>query len=112
SGPSDRRRQLAYVGLGDFMLELVEPAHDGEFRGTEARPLGLAVADLESAVAELKRQGVEVGNEPAPAFSFAGLQAVIRDRSGLAIEVRQYATTDIPLGDDWQPARADVVRLA
>ena len=58
SGPADRRRQLAYVGLGDFMLELVEPAHDGEFRGTEARPLGLAVADLDRAVADLKRLGV------------------------------------------------------
>ena len=112
SGPADRRRQLAYVRLGDFMLELVEPAHDGEFRGTEARPLGLAVADLERTVADLKRLGVEVVNEPAPAFSFAGLQAVIRDPSGLAIEVRQYAAADSPLGADWQPARADVVRLA
>ena len=52
-GPGGER-QLSYVGLGDMMIELVQPAHDGEFQGTEARPIGLAVDDLDEAVARFK----------------------------------------------------------
>lgn len=110
-GPPDKRRQLSYVRLGDFMLELVQPAHDGEFKGTEARPLGLSVDDIDTTMARLKGLGVEVVNEAANAFSFGGRQAVIKDPSGLAIEIRQYSPIDSPIGAAWQPWRADVVKL-
>ena len=111
-GPDDGRRALAYVALGEFMLEFVQPAHDGEFRGTEARPLALAVDDLDSTMERFRDMGVDIAAEPAPSFSFTGRQAVIRDPSGLAIEVRQYGPADSPLSQDWQPTRADVVRMA
>lgn len=111
-GPPDRRRQLSYVGLGDMLLELVQPSHEGEFLGTEARPLGLAVDDLDSTVAQLKSSGVEVVSEPATAFSFGGRQAVIRDPSGLAIELREWDPADLPPNPDWEPERSDVVRLS
>ena len=41
--------------------------------------------------------GVDIAAEPAPSFSFTGRQAVIRDPSGLAIEVRQYGPADSPV---------------
>lgn len=107
-GPADKRRELAYVRLGDFMLEFVQPAHEGEFKGTEARPLGMSVEDLDSTVAHLKSLGVEVVNEPAKSFSFGGRQAVIKDPSGLAIEVRQYDAADHPMSATWRPWREDV----
>ena len=104
-------RQLSYVGLGEVMIELVQPAHDGEFRGTEARPIGLSVDDLDAAVAGFKANGVEVVNEPARGFSFGGRQAVIRDPSGLVIEVRQWDASDSPMNADWEPWREDVSKV-
>ena len=109
-GPGGER-QLSYVGLGDVMIELVQPAHDGEFKGTEARPIGLSVDDLDAAVARFKASGVEVVNEPARGFSFGGRQAVIRDPSGLVIEVRQWDASDSPMSPDWQPWREDVTKV-
>ena len=111
-GPDANRRELAYVVLADFMLELVQPSHDGEFAGTEAKPLGFAVDDLNATIDRFRDLGVDIATEPAPSFSFAGRQAVIKDPSGLALEVRQYDSGDVPLAPSWHPTRPDVVRLA
>jgi catechol 2,3-dioxygenase-like lactoylglutathione lyase family enzyme len=110
-GP-DGSRQLCYVGLGDLMLELVQPAHSDEFQGTEARPIGISVDDLDATIAHFKERDIEVVNEPARGFSFGGRQAVIRDPSGLLIEVRQWDDNDYPMSTDWQPERDDVIRIA
>lgn len=105
-------RQLAYIRLGELMIELVQPAHDGDFQGTEGRPIGISVDDLDSAVERFREQGVEVVNPPGRGFSFGGRQAVIRDPSGLLIEVRQWDRDDYPMSADWQPERDDVIRIA
>jgi lactoylglutathione lyase len=110
-GP-DGSRQLCYVGLGEVMLELVQPSHADEFQGTEARPIGVSVDDLDASIAHFRQLGVEVVNEPGRGFSFGGRQAVIRDPSGLLIEVRQWDDNDYPMSTDWQPARDDVIRIA
>jgi len=110
-GPSDDR-QLSYVGLGDMMIELVQPAHDDEFKGTESRPIGLSVDNLDEATKQFKAAGIEVVNEPTRGFSFGGRQAVIRDPSGLAIEVRQWDLSDNPMSPNWQPWREDVTKIA
>jgi catechol 2,3-dioxygenase-like lactoylglutathione lyase family enzyme len=110
-GP-DGSRQLCYVGLGEVMLELVQPAHGDEFQGTEARPIGVSVDDLDASIAEFKERGIEVVNEPGRGFSFGGRQAVIRDPSGLLIEVRQWDSNDYPMSANWQPQRDDVIRIS
>jgi lactoylglutathione lyase len=110
-GP-DGSRELAYVGLGEVMLELVQPSHDHRFEGTEGRPIGLSVDDIDASVEHFRAHGVEVVNEPARAFSFAGRQAVIRDPSGLLIEIRQWDAEDYPMSSDWQPERDGVTRTA
>ena len=107
-GPPDARRELAYVGHGAMMLELVQPAHGGAFQGTEARPLGLACEDLAAEIDRLRALGVEIANEPAKSFSFGGRQAVIKDPSGLAIELRQYDSIENPMDPSWYPWRDDV----
>ena len=110
-GP-DGSRQLCYIGLGGMMIELVQPGHADAFQGTEARPLGISVDDLDATIAQFKEAGIEVVNEPGRAFSFGGRQAVIRDPSGLLIEVRQWDSDDYPMSPDWQPEREDVIRIA
>jgi hypothetical protein len=64
---------------------------------------------MPATIADLKAKGVAVDVEPRPGFSFGGLTAVIRDPSGLAIELREWAGDDAH-NPDWQPKRADVVR--
>ena len=44
-------------------------------------------------------------------ISFDGKTAVIRDPSGLAIELREWAAHDGPTYPDWSPIRHDVVNL-
>mgnify|MGYP001027038770 CR=1 FL=1 len=107
-GPDDARRELAYVGLGDMLLELVPPV-EPPASGTAERPFALQVEDMPATIADLKAKGVAVDVEPRPGFSFGGLTAVIRDPSGLAIELREWAGDDAH-NPDWQPQRADVVR--
>ena len=107
-GPDDARRELAYVGLGNMLLELVPPV-EPPARGTAKRPFALRVEDMPATIADLKAKGVAVDVEPRPGFSFGGLTAVIRDPSGLAIELREWAGDDAH-NPDWQPKRADVVR--
>jgi hypothetical protein len=100
-GP-DGSRQLCYVGLGDIMIELVQPAHADEFQGTEARPLGISVVDVDANEDHFTELGIHVVNQPGRGFSFGGRQAVIRDPSGLLIEVRQWEDNDFPMSPDWR----------
>jgi catechol 2,3-dioxygenase-like lactoylglutathione lyase family enzyme len=107
-GPPDARRELAYVGLGDLLLELLPPGP----MAASNRPFALTVNEIEKTVEELRSKGVEVKEEVRDSFSFNGLTAVIKDPSGLDIELRQWAAPDGPHYADWQPARPDVVRTA
>ena len=110
-GPADARRELAYVGLGDMLLELLPPAAGVELAGTAARPFALTVTDVKATVADLAAKGVEVSMAPRTGFSFSGLTAAIKDPSGLTIELREWQGGDGPQFPDWQPEREDVVRI-
>lgn len=107
-GPPEARRELAYVGLGDLLLELLAPGPND----ASSRPFALTVTDIESTVEELRHKGVEIETEPRDSFSLAGLTAAIKDPSGLTIELRQWQAPDGPHYPDWQPKRPDVVRTA
>jgi len=112
-GPADGRRRLAYVGHGDSVIELVGPRNPDNpgGGGTGERPFAMYVDDAEAVVTELEALGVEIDTRPRPGFSFDGKTAVIRDPSGLAIELREWAAHDGPTYPDWSPTRDDVVNL-
>lgn len=107
-GPPDSRRELAYVGFGDLLLELVPPGP----MAASARPFALTVNEIENTVEELRSRGVEIKEEVRDSFSFKGLTAVIKDPAGLDIELRQWEAPDGPHYRDWHPTRNDVVRTA
>lgn len=111
-GPADARRELAYVGLGDMLLELLPPAPGIDVIGTAARPFALTVTDVEATVADLAAKGVEVTMAPRTGFSFSGLTAAIKDPSGLTIELREWKGGDGPHYPDWQPEVEGAVRVS
>ncbi len=111
-GPADARRELAYVGLGDTLIEFLPPAPGVDVIGTATRPLALTVTDLEGTLADLVAKGVEVTMPLRAGFSYYGLAAAIKDPSGLTIELREWNNGDGPQFPDWQPEREDVVRTA
>ena len=110
-GPEDARRELAYVGLGDILLELLPPPPGvDKVVGTAQRPLALTVTDVDAVIADLEAKGVEVTTQPRPGFSFFGVTAVVTDPSGLAIELREWRGGDGPHYDAWQPEVEGAVR--
>lgn len=112
-GPDGDRKQLAYVGNRGTVIELVMPRDPADpiGGGTGARPFAMYVEDAGAAVRELESQGVEVVVQPRPGFSFSGKTAVIKDPSGLEIELREWGGGDSPAYPSWEPSRADVVNI-
>ena len=108
SGPG---RESCYVGLGGVLLELgtgnpPEPPADG-------RPLmrlGLTVSDLDAAMEDLKKKGVEIAIEPFEARTFWGRQGAIRDPNGYGISLREWRRGDGPYFEGWQPTSEGMVR--
>ena len=109
-GPDDNRRELAYVGNAESVIELVLPRDpaDPVGTGTGLRPFAMTVVDADAVTAELAAKGVEIIMQARPAFSFAGRTAVIRDPSGIEIELREWAANDGPTYPAWTPEREDV----
>ena len=103
----------AYVELGGVLLELTQSRvplpRDPE--RTEAR-IGLAVDDIEAAMAELQSKGVEVERPVFEARTFWGKQAMIKDPSGNGISLREWEAPDDPYYPDWTPRHEGVERLA
>ena len=112
-GPAEARRQLAYVGNGISVIELVRPTDPANplGGGTGARPFAFTVEDADAVVGELETLGVEIDTRPRPSFSFKGRTAVVRDPSGIAIELREWDASDGPTYPAWQAEREDVVNL-
>jgi predicted enzyme related to lactoylglutathione lyase len=102
----------AYIELGDVLLEVMK-ADESELPGPGMldRKLGLAVPDLDAALAELKSKGVKVGIEPFEPRTFWGRQAGIFDPSGYIISLREWRAPDGPKFTEWQ-AGPGVTRLA
>ena len=112
-GPEDHRRQLAYVGNVGAVIELVEPrnSNDPLGSGTGIRPFAMLVEDADAVVQELEMLGVEILMHPKASFSFTGRTAVIRDPSGLEIELREWSGGDGPTYPAWIPNHEDVVDI-
>jgi lactoylglutathione lyase len=109
-GPPDARRQLAYVGTDNMVIELVPPADPSNpLGGTGARPLAMTVDDMDSVLRELESKGVAVAGAARPGFSFQGRTAVVQDPSGVAIELREWQENGYSAG--WAPEREDVVNI-
>ena len=53
-GPEDSRRESAYLGLGDILLELLpRPPGVDKVVGTAQRPLALTVTNVDAVIADL-----------------------------------------------------------
>jgi len=112
-GAEDARRELAYVGNGGSVIELVLPRDPADpiGGGTGLRPFAMTVVDADAVTDELEALGVEIIMKARPAFSFASRTAVIRDPSGIEIELREWAANDGPAYPAWTPERDDVVNV-
>ena len=96
-GPEDNRRELAYVGLGDILLELLPPPPGVDaVVGTAQRPLALTVTDVDAVMPTWRPKESRSPPSPGPGFSFYGVTAVVTDPSGLAIELRECAAATTP----------------
>jgi predicted enzyme related to lactoylglutathione lyase len=95
------RGGTTYLGCGDTLLEVVA-AEPGREPAT-LYAVGLAVDDLDAALAELRARDVEVIREPWNARTFWGRQAVIRDPGGANIALREWRAPDGPHFEGWHP---------
>jgi hypothetical protein len=71
----------------------------------------MVVEDADATVAELEALGIEIAMHPRPSFSFTGRTTIIKDPSGLEIELREWGGGDGPTYPAWTPAREDVVDI-
>lgn len=114
-GPEEQRIDVAYLSLGQSTwLELL-PALDDVDRmrdhfGPKAQPLALNTDDLEATLKDLEEKGVEIALPMQPAASFIGRVAIIRDPSGVYIEIREWQGGDCIDNTDWAPTQPGVRR--
>lgn len=101
SGPKTARREVAYVTLGQFMIELLPVARLGQ--GTGSRPFSFAVDDLDGELEMLEGRGIRVTEPARTGNSFDGRMAAIADPGGAVIELRQW-DGDGRTNLDWQPS--------
>lgn len=84
-------REIAFVTLGDTMLELihaVQPAPLSEGLRIGLRMFALEVDDMEEEIDRLKCKGVEVSRLPVTLGT--SKRAEIKDPDGVSIELRQW----------------------
>jgi predicted enzyme related to lactoylglutathione lyase len=99
-----RRGEVIYAGLGDTLLELVDDKSlPGPAEAMAPYVFGLAVANLDEALAEVEKAGIEVIRPPWQARSFWGRQAVIKDPGGRGIALREWRPPDGPHFNAWTP---------
>jgi predicted enzyme related to lactoylglutathione lyase len=96
-----RRGQTIHIAFGDTLLELVQVRPDAEPNTSYA--VGLAVADLDAAMAELQSRGIETVRPIWNTRSVWGRQAVVKDPGGPAIALREWRAPDGPRFTGWYP---------
>src|SRR5207302_2472502 len=104
--PTQPSREIAYVTLGDLMLEFLGGGPATPRGGPDqmgVKLVALRVDDMEKTLADLKAHGVEPSAGPNPGATFEGLRAEIRDPHGNAIELREWRN-DHAANPDWKPA--------
>ena len=85
-------KQVAYLGLGDTTLELLEyadPAPPDDSIRVGYRLMALEVDDMAESLAFLAEKGVEPSQPPIDVGG-GSLRAEIMDPDGLSIELRQW----------------------
>ncbi len=96
-----RRGQTIHIAFGQTLLELIQARPDAEPDTSYA--VGLAVTDLDGAMAELQSRGIETVRPIWKTRSVWGRQAVVRDPGGPSIALREWRAPDGPHFTGWYP---------
>jgi predicted enzyme related to lactoylglutathione lyase len=96
-----RRGQTIHIAFGETLLELVQEPPDAVPSARYA--VGLAVTDLDGALADLQSLGIETVRPIWKTRSVWGRQAVIRDPGGPSIALREWRAPDGPYFTGWYP---------
>ncbi len=83
--------EIAFLTLGDSMLELLEfpeakPIPEQPYVGY--RMMAIAVDDMSSAIAYLKKHGVTISREPVSIGE--SMRGEFKDNNGVTIEIRKW----------------------
>lgn len=84
-------REIAYVTLGDTMLELIHAVQPAPLSGglrIGLRMFALEVDNMEAEIERLKNKGVEISRPPVTLGT--SKRAEIKDPDGVSIELRQW----------------------
>ena len=96
-----RRGQTIHIAFGQTLLELTQAPPEAEAASSYA--VGLAVTDLDGAMAELQSRGIETVRPIWKTRSVWGRQAVVRDPGGPSIALREWRAPDGPYFTGWYP---------
>ena len=96
-----RRGQAIHIAFGQTLLELVQAPAQAEPHTRYA--VGLAVTDLDAAMAELQARGIETVRPIWKTRSVWARQAVVRDPGGPSIALREWRAPDGPYFTGWYP---------
>ncbi len=96
-----RRGQTIHIAFGQTLLELIQAPRDAKPATSYA--VGLAVSDLDAAMAELQSRGIETVRPIWKTRSVWGRQAVVRDPGGPSIALREWRAPDGPYFAGWYP---------
>jgi glyoxylase I family protein len=108
-------REIAYLTLGDLMLEFLGGNGQADERAPSqvgVKLVALRVDDMGQTLGELRANGVEPSWGPNPGATFDGIRAEIRDPHGNAIELREWRDGDRADNPRWTPAKPGMVRMA
>lgn len=115
SGAAQASREIAYLTLGDLMLEFLGgngEAGDRIPNQVGVKLVALRVDDMEKTLRELKTHGVEPSAGPNPGSTFDGIRAEIRDPHGISIELREWRNNDFAGNQQWQPTRPGLSKVS
>ena len=113
AGSAAAPREIAYLTLGDVMLEFLGGGTDAVQRDPNqigVKLVALRVDDMEKTLQEFRGHGVEPSAGPNPGATFDGMRAEIKDPHGNSIELREWRNDDRADNPGWQPSRMGMVR--
>jgi catechol 2,3-dioxygenase-like lactoylglutathione lyase family enzyme len=96
-----RRGQAIHIAFGQTLLELVPAPAEAAAHPWYA--VGLAVTDLDAAMAELRARGIETVRPIWQTRSVWARQAVVRDPGGPSVALREWRAPDGPYFTGWYP---------
>jgi hypothetical protein len=108
-----KRKQIAYAGSAELVIELAQPrdATDPPGGGARGRPFAMVALDADATIAELKTLGVEITMYRRASSSFTDRTTITKDPSDLEIELRERSRGNVPAYPAWTQLRKDVVGM-